>query len=280
MYFTPINSRNAVLEAIFTIGLDRPFSPPEMASVRDAHRDLALDLPKLEQTQVSFVGQMLSPGLLADMPAVGPVSMSSFQRDGTLDSRLMVGENLISLNFLAYSSWAEHWDRGNSWLERIVKTLASSGNSAGLPPLHVQTISHHMIDVFKWTGEAAAVGVVDLFSPSVDRLPSAVAVARGQAWSATHAYSAPVTQPAVGQIQDWLGCDLNDEPRFGWRVRVDNMLEFRPTSPPTLEESFKENSGNSLVASAASVLHAQNRRVMTYLLIPEMASRIGLRAST
>lgn len=278
MPFRPINAKNAVLEGVAVLRLDRPLTSVEVDAIKAAHPRLRLDLPRLEEAQgVSlFVGSVPPPG----PPHPYPFSMSSYQRDGSLEARLTVNSQLLVANFLVYSHWNEHWEKALLWFQAVRDAIVSvqpSGGGASQP--RVAVLGHQMVDVFPWNGSATEVSASSLLLNGTGRLPEMGLHSVGQAWSGAHAYTlrSPTEQTGMPAFErlDVLTCDLGEELPLGWRLRLDHFQETRLHEAQSLEHML--TAPGMFAGQVMYDMHKRNRELVLELLSEHMLTTIGLR---
>jgi hypothetical protein len=279
--FEPINPRNAILEAVVIIRLSRPLGSDEAEAVKLAHKRIAEDLPKLETppTVNLFLGPVPPGG--PPPPLAAPVIMASYKRDGSLEARLAVDQNVLVVNFLQYGRWHDLWPKAALWLGTVVDALIAHAAVQEVPigrpvvPLLVTGFAHQIIDVFNWAGPPTDVSAGELFVAEAPRVPREVYV-RNQAWQVGHSVRRPSGWrrfPSAFEV-DALTCDLAEDPNRGWRLRIDQTLEIQLATPHSLEGLF---SGEAPEAEGAMrYLHDLNKSTIKMLLNQEMAQRIGL----
>lgn len=278
MTFRPINPRNAVLEAVVLLHLNRPVFAPETAAVRALHPRLAHDLPRLDEVQVANI--VFGPAL-PSVPPGAPVQMAAFKKDGNVETRLLLQGPLLAVNFLLYTRWDELWPKAVGWIRATLEALRETGAPNGLPPLQVTMIGHQMINVFMWEGAPEAVTVKELFAQKPLRLADAAWEAAGQPWFAAHSTNQPLDLEGHRAASvDSLSFDLSDDALIGWRLRLEQTLEARLAQP--VDSGWliaeRDQSGRPLIDAVVNDLHERSRRLMRSLLRPEMLNRIGMEA--
>lgn len=279
MTFRPVNPRNAVLEAVVLLHFDRPVLAPEAVAVRALHPRVKHDLPRLDELQVATIA--FGPAM-PSVPPGTPVSMASFKKDGTLETRVLLHGPLLAVNFLLYTRWDELWPKASAWIRMVVEALGEAGTKNGLPPLRVAVCGHQMINVFVWEGDRHGVTVKDLFAQKPHRLADAAWDAAGQAWFVVHSANEPlVVESGQAALVDSLTFDLAEEQRVGWRLRLEQTLEARFAEPLALEALIAKHreDGQTLIDTLAGQLHDRSRKLMRSLLPAEMLERIGMDAS-
>jgi hypothetical protein len=265
------------LEAIVAINFDRPFAFNEMQAARASHSSsLSLDLPKLEERQqvTLYVGQEFPQG----MPPPLPFFMAAYQRDGTLEARLMVGPQFLAANFLVYTHWRDHWRKAASWFREVGEAILKVQGLSGGRPLSITGCAHQITDVFPWDGAASNIAANLILTGDISRLPSAGVGAVGSAWSGAHIGTFVSEQdPAISrQITDRLACELAQDPMLGWRLRLDHLQEVTLHHPLALDSSNAEN--HAEIGSVIDDLHGRNRSLLCSMLSPSMLAMIGLGA--
>jgi hypothetical protein len=270
--FRPVNPRNAVLEAVVLLHFDRPVLAPEAAAVRALHPRVKHDLPRLDELQVATIA--FGPAM-PSVPPGTPVSMASFKKDGTLETRVLLHGPLLAVNFLLYTRWDELWPKASAWIRMVVEALGEAGTKNGLPPLRVSVCGHQMINVFVWEGDRRGVTVKEVFAQKPRRLADAAWEAAGQAWSANEPFAVDDVHAA---LIDSLSFDLAEEQRVGWRLRLEQTLEARFAEPLALEAlaARPPEGGQPLIATLAGQLHDRSRKLMRSLLPGQMLERIGM----
>ena len=276
MTFRPVNPRNAVLEAVVLLHFDRPVLAPEAAAVRALHPRVKHDLPRLDELQVATIA--FGPAM-PSVPPGTPVSMASFKKDGTLETRVLLHSPLLAVNFLLYTRWDELWPKASAWIRMVVGALGEAGTRNGLPPLRVAVCGHQMINVFVWEGDASGVTAMELFAQKPPRLADAAWNAAGQAWFAVHSANEPLAVDGVpAALIDSLSFDLAEEQRVGWRLRLEQTLEARFAEPLALEVLMakQREGGQTLLDTLAGQLHDRSRMLMRSLLPAQMLEQIGM----
>lgn len=276
--FRPINTRNAVLEGIAVLGLSRPFIASESDAIRNIHMALSLDLPKLEDvpSMTMFVGPGLSPN---EMPST-PFTMSAYQRDGALESRLLVNPQFLAANFLVYTRWEEHWAKALLWFRAAMDAVRSASRGHdGLPPVEIATLGHQIVDVFPWDGDAAEASASLLLQGDYDRFPRMGVRSVGEAWAGSHTFTRKLTAQSSNSLgadlYDRLACNLGEEAPLGWRLRLDHLQEMRLHAPQ--DPSALLNGNGPLASRLLGDLHERNRELVRSLLSSQMLASIGLR---
>jgi hypothetical protein len=265
-----------VLEAVVLLHFDRPVFAPESSAVRALHAQIKQDLPRLDEIQVATIA--FGPSM-PHLPPGAPVSMASFKKDGTLDTRLIVQGPLLAVNFLLYTHWDELWPKASVWIRMCLRALDEAGPGAGLPPLRVAGCGHQMVNVFVWDGSGRDVTIGDLFATKPSRLADAAWTAKGQAWFAVHSANEPGPGENAGAaLIDSLTFDLAEEKPTGWRLRLEQTLETRFTAPLPLRALATNPSedGGTDIDALMDQLHDRTRNLMRSLLSAEMLKRIGM----
>jgi len=276
--FRPINPRNAVLEAVVLLQFDRPVLAPEAAAVRGLHPLLMHDLPRLDELQVATLA--FGPAM-SSAPHGSHVSMASFKKDGTLETRMLLNGPLLAINFLSYTSWDQLLPKATAWIRMALEAISEAGAKNGLPPLRVSVCGHQMINVFVWEGDGRDVSVKELFLQKPRRLSDAAWDAAGQPWFVVHSANEPLLVEDIRPaLIDSLSFDLAEEPRVGWRLRVELTLEARFAEPLAYDKLVVKprESGELLIETLLGQLHDRSRDLMRSLLPTEMLERIGMDA--
>lgn len=281
MPFKPINPRNAILEAVVVVHLNRPALDFEVAAVRALHPRLARDLPRLDDLQVGTI--YFGSGAPPPHPPGSPVMMAAYKKDGTLETRLLLNGPMLTVNFLLYTRWNELWPKAATWIREVLNAAAAAHRPSVAPPLAVAALSHQIIDVFVWGGSPGDVSVADLFSDGPSRLPEAAWKAVGSPWYAAHSTNKPFALGGLppSALVDFLITDLSEEQGVGWRLRLEHLMEARfgqPLGPAELFTQAQSN-GAPLAETIMDELHARNRALMQSLLRPDALSRIGMEVS-
>lgn len=281
MPFKPINPRNAILEAVVVVHLNRPVFEFEAVAVRALHPKLARDLPRLDPVQVGtiYFGQGEPP----PHPPGAPVVMAAFKRDGTLETRLLLNGPMLTVNFLLYTRWGELWPKAAFWIQESLDAAATAHQPGTAPPLEVIGLTHHIVDVFRWRGPAESISVVDLFTDKPPRLPEAAWTATGSPWQATHSVNERFSLAGLppSTLADHLSVDLGSEEGVGWRLRLEHVLEARFSHSLFLTGLFSrpQSGGMPLAETVMDEFHVRNRLLVQSLFRPDVLSRIGLETS-
>ncbi len=274
MAFRPLNPRNAILEAIVLVHFNRPVFEFEAAAVRALHPQLKADLPKLQGPPPNAVFMSQAPVLPGPLVTPGiPLSMASFKRDGSVDTRLLLNGSVLAVNFLVYTRWAELRPKVVRWMKAFLDALAAAQQDH-IPRLLVNVVAHQMIDVFKWEGESANMAITALMAQNAGRIPEAAWSEVGHGWFAAHALNKPVSLGPLTSVNlvDFVSFDLADEQPLGWRFRMEHTIEARLATPQEGSDLFTESSAATILDG----LHSRNQDLIRRLLRPELLSSIGM----
>lgn len=279
MAFKPINPKNAILEASVMVCFNRPVFDYEAEAIRLLHSQFEADFPKLEAVPMNAV--LMGPMLMGVMPPsdgslIVPgmrVAMTSYRRDGSLETRLILNGPLLAVNFLTYTRWTEIRPKAVAWVCKCLDALTAARRDQ-VPPLLLSFVTHQMVDVFKWEGSTADLSMSHLMVADVDRIPAAAQASVGDPWFAAHSYSTPhfVEDMPDGNLLDFISFDLSEEESFGWRMRIEHTLEMRFRPNPPYQDVFTVPRATTLLDR----LHSRNQGLFREIIQPPMLVRIGI----
>ena len=268
MAFKPRGDRHAVVEVVFGLLLDRAVSASEISSLEANHGNWSEDLPRMERAAVVplFFGNVLNPmSEQMHMPA-GGIIFTHFKPDGNPTLRLRIENNVIFINCLAYTRWAEIGTKARSIINRIYEAaLAESGLSVIGSMLEV-------VDVFDWVPSDDDYDAKDLFSDNGVRLTSGF-LDRGplfhhyEGW-----YQTTDLPPEAGRKLERVHID-SQEYGESYSVKFDCFQQLDHIAPVAIGDYL---AANGACDKLFDFLHDSNKRILGEYITQEMAVRIKL----
>ena len=268
MPFEPINERHAIHEVVFVLGFERGFSEEEIEAIAAAHDRWKAELPGINRPQVLQV----MVGAQARPPAgtvVGPVQFTSHKRDGSLDWRLLVENNIVVVNCLTYTRWKEVWERARRLIMDAVSLITDEGNRAS-------SIALQYIDIFQWQGAETDYRIDQLLRKDSPHVPTSLWDA-GPLWHLHLGWFRTDGLPADGRLLERTHLDGQQMDQGSWQVKIDNTLRLDLDEPVVVQNHFFSGD-QPFVDKVLPDLHLRNKELLTSFLTVELAQRIDLNA--
>jgi hypothetical protein len=226
----------------------------------------------MDQVFQVFIGAS-EPG---EPPAV-PFRFLAYQRDGSLEARVNVQDNLIIFNFLTYSRWKSLWIRASRWYEYFFHELSKISSSSS-DPLLVVGCAHQIIDVFRSADVTKQSLPREVIQGTSNRIAPALFDATAPCQSVHGIQLAGSFGGRAGIMIDSLAVDFGAEEQIGWRVKINHTLEIHLNQPLTFSEDTPTI--NEWIADGMLQLHTYNKNVVSSIISPEMRNKINIDAST
>ncbi|QUD86972.1 TIGR04255 family protein [Phenylobacterium montanum] len=266
MPFEPINERHAIREVAFAFQFARPFNVEEIDTLAKDHDAIRSELPKLQRPMFLqfFVGPDASQTL--NTPP-GGANFESYKRDGTLDWRLSVTNNLLTVNCLTYTRWVDVWARAKHYISFAMPHLVKEDNA-------VSDIGLQYIDEFAWSGPIEEYDNRLILKAGGDNIPNSI-LGRGPLWHIHQGWFEPRERPLNGRLLNRMHVDalLVDDKHI---VRFDSTLSLdideadRPTKCAALINE------DGIADQVLSELHAVNKAVLGSYITDDLAKEIEL----
>ncbi|RXH15149.1 hypothetical protein [Bradyrhizobium guangzhouense] len=252
MDFRPINSDHAVQSAAFNVMFDGPLDPAMVQSLR-GRKDLLEDLPAVHNPEVFE----LIPGVGTRAQRAAGIQLSHLRPDGTAAWSLRIVGNELAVECGRYTRWDRVWESAQKYLAAGIEVARASERKAAVVALNVA-------DAFIANQEEYDLKTLLRAGP---RLAEGI-FSSGPTW---HNYVGWFRYPAINPKSHWLN-QLNVDAARGAddiRVSVVHNQELRQDAPLSLPLTS--------LADWYRELHKNNKLVLTEILQPEMADKIGLK---
>lgn len=268
--FVPWNEKHAIQEVVFALTFNRAVDERGMQTLLSEHQKFKTDLPKAERGEVF---QFAIGAAHAAPPTVTrPMVFSAFKRDGSIDWRMAIEENAVSVNCLTYTRWDDVSARAIGLLRHVATGLASSG-------LLVTGSALQYVDTFKWTGKTDDYRRDMLLRNGSRFIPAALIDSPSDPmWHLHQGVLTPTSiQGLAGKLLDRVHMDAVLE-NGNYIVRIDSLLRFEFGKPPAMREALFDKSGG-FIHMVVNDLHKRNKAILVEYLAPELAVKIGLAAT-
>ena len=267
MSFVPEKEAHALVEVVFGLQFDRPWTPKEIQQIKAAHvgdEEWVSFLPSINDVQLHEM--VLGPNGFVQPHAV-PVTGVVFERiqpDGTIAWRLACDQSAIYINCLDYTRWAEIWPKVANL---IVKVLTASNSEN----LHAVGVFHQTIDLFKWSGDTSDYDVTRLLDSQSDSVPARVAN-NGLMWHLYQGWFQELIDPLPGKLLTRVHFDAPAVP-VGV-VKMDTHLGITLKYPLPVRTLL---GADSAVQQLFVLLHRRNKDVLKDFLTDEALISIDLK---
>jgi uncharacterized protein (TIGR04255 family) len=266
MPFEPVNKSHAIAEAIVFFEFTPNLQPvmPQLLQLKD---ELKERLPKAELSpsmQVQF-----NPNGQINFVSNNDLKLSTFASDGALRWQLNITQNSISVHCIDYTRWNAVWLEMRSFIAAAFKHFGAS-------PVVMSGLGLKYIDRFIWSGSEDDYATSDLFKQDAVFL-SGSSFKSGARW---HCHTGWFARHEHSEILNQLNVDSARNVMAGRPavvVTVDHAQLLRSDNVQELSEFGKvPGKEPEKLDALMDRLHNDNRGVILELLIPQMATRIGL----
>ncbi|TBB25194.1 hypothetical protein ELH51_27320 [Rhizobium ruizarguesonis] len=252
--FQPINDDHAIELVKFGFIFLNPISPQSIAAFEANHDLWRESLPARVTLEIDMD--------LGGRQFKAPAAQFAFMKpDGVPAWSMLAGANKIEIECAVYSRWDRVWATCQDLFAKALEVLSVTQPQTALSVLELTTK-----DVFLTEGQY---DLPELFSPG--KLIPEFLFKAGRLW---HSH--------VGWFQD-----PEESPRHLHNLNIDaNMIgtgtavslsHFQQKNmPENLTCAEMKTGGLVSLSSAMRALHDENKRIVTEILVPEMADRIGL----
>lgn len=261
--FEPKSKKHAVVEVAFGIYYNTTLNGQALEKARSRRSDYEEFLPGIS----AVAGFQVNMG--AGAPNVSQLQDGfAWQRsktDGSLSWNLGVQQDHLVVNCLDYTRWDEVWSRVGPWLLDIHQQIVAGGHSA-------TAFSLQFIDQFTRRQPVTKHILKELFSSDSRFLPRRF-FDNDELWHVYQGWFDEASIPAKCKKLNVVNLSAN---RTGPEnlVTLDHLMRVNlaPDSPDLLIDAVE----GSVLESALSALHDENKQTVRDILTQEVAQSIGL----
>ena len=267
--FTPASTDHAVTAASFQVILSASMPPSLITRLQASHDQFQTELPALN------VGKTVTIEITPQGPVINelPGTAFSFLRpDGTPAWSLRVSGNEIAVDCNRYTRWAAVSEQANALIRRVFELFIAWGHG----DLEVAGVALTVRDDFYWHDELEAYDLKRLLMSSdvlVER-----SFVTGPVW---HSHAAWFEDRNAGVSTlvhlnvDGVEVDPSPNNRGAHaQVAITNFQNVRYNQP--MQITWHGANFNDTVVSGMENMHIRNKSLLKKLLIPTVASSIGL----
>nr|NWG26606.1 TIGR04255 family protein [Pseudorhodoplanes sp.] len=264
MPFQPLNSEHAIQAVTFTVALDGPVHTSAINLLRN-RADLISELPAVQTPDVFE----LSPGAIPVPRRIGGVQFSHLRPDGSPAWALRLFGAELVVECTRYTRWDRVWETAERYLQAGLQDVA---NASSKSKRNVAVIALNYVDAF--TADNQEYRLDDLIKPSA--LIAGKAFEAGAVW---HSHIGWFEKRESGASAAWLN-QLNLDARRSdpnppgtspkLRIEITHNQEYR------FNPAISINEAEAKLSSCMKEMHAQNKLILSMMLVDEMAKRIGL----
>jgi|SRR5579859_1910035 len=273
--YLPFAGRNAIAEMSFGIQLATPFDQKVGESLERLRRSFTTDeFPKLDPVQVFNISfaNIGSPQLpvsgAAPASAVSGFNLTKLKADGSISQAIRAINNILSVHFTEYTSWAEIKPRAIGYVRRCLDTLAIFDRN------QVTGVLLRYVDRFTFDGapENASAGL--LFRPD-NKFVALRVLDRGYQWQSNSGWVEPLVGPvsAFNQLNVISGLF---EAAVGIVVDHNSVCNF-PAPYKSLAEMIGGKDSRLSLEAVLDLQHKANANLLRNLLNEKMLDTIGLK---
>lgn len=261
--FKPRSDGHSLIEAVFGLVLDRPWSPTDVASVKNADGQWRTLLPKVNDVtthQIVFG----SPGF--QFPVNAPATGVVYERvkpDGTIEWRMAIDQNSVIINCLCYTRWKLIWPQVLNLLRQVV-------SSVGATESKVTGILFQTVDSFFWEGDRLEYAVDSLLDLSGGFVPGSL-LDRGQLWHLHQGWFSSASAGLSGRLLNRINIDAVETDVL--EVKIDTTLHNNLEKSVSLSDIL---SAGSKIEREFDVLHSENKNLLKKFLSETASKSIKL----
>lgn len=273
MDFVPINDDHAIQSVAFTLFLDNPLTPAEIAAAQDAHERWREDLPAVTPFPgFDFPFPLGGPPVA---PMFGPgVGFSYLRPDGTPAWQLRFHGPTITVECTRYTRWERVWQAAQRYLVAAAEVLGHAGAEH-----HVGALSLQVLDRFR--AEREPYDLRSLLRADTAYLAPAI-FERGTLW---HSHLGWFDEnDYLGLVLNHFNVDSQREAAGGpgntetpLVVGLSHLQQLRYKTPQRLAD-FPGLAGRML-DKAMLRRHTANKQLVGSVLTEPVRQRIGLEPS-
>lgn len=272
MAFQPKAGEHAVVEVVFNATLENHIAPKDMEVLAKSHDRFKSELPRLNRSQTVelFLGEgPPPPNLQIPVPTAG-VMFERIKPDGTLEWRLNVSSNSLTVNCLAYTRWGEVWPRACRHMAEAAR-IVGGGNQ------RVTNLTLQYIDIFEWHGTEEPYDIGLLLRVGTGAVPSDIGK-RGVLWHLHQGWFNFSNLPYPGRQLERVHLDAVLDEQSNPIVKVDTLIRADLEQPLSNSDLFRQN--GAVAEKMFSYLHDRSKEVFSDFLTEDAAKGIGLNVGT
>ena len=156
--YSPINKAHSIVETVFFIQFNKPFSDSTKSKLIAIGDDLKDQLPKsnlINKTAFKFDMSALNNSSVNEIEVVG-IELQKTNDDGSLSWMLRIAEDIISVHCLDYTRWDDVWEKAKYYLNKSREHIGGRDN-------FISCIGLRYIDRFCYNGKPNESNLKELF---------------------------------------------------------------------------------------------------------------------
>lgn len=272
--YLPFAGRNAIAEMSIGIQLVAPFDQrigEALSSIRNAFtKD---EFPKLDPVQVfslsiANVGSPLLP-VGGGPPGVTGFSLTKSREDGSVSRAVRAINNMLSIHFVDYTSWAEIKPQAMGYIRRCLDTLGVFDRN------QVTGIILRYIDQFTFDGTPDEANAGLLFRRD-SRFVTLRVLDRGYQWQSNSGWFEPLQGPISTLNQLNMSSGQFQTAAVGIVVDHNSICNL-PTPYKSMVELMNGQGNQPSLETILNLQHRANADLMKNLLNDKMLETIGLK---
>lgn len=265
----PINEPNAISEVVFVLQLGIELSPDVIEGLLQSLEEVLKPVfPRVDRVQrFSFaLEDPHKPSKQTAAVELGGLDFKRFSLAGSVEWMLRIHPGFISANCLSYTRWDKVWSSAYRYLRTVAENVISKANP-------INSIGLQYIDRFIYEGQDEDYSLEELFSRSSVFLTSH-AFDSGSLWHVNQGWFEDIGQ--TGRCLNVLNVAANMVGNTH-QTTIDHQANLQLHESCTdYRRLFGESLEKSSIAVSMGELHLRNKEVLKALVLPAMATRIGL----
>jgi len=270
MTFRPINDDHAVERCEFAIGLNAPLSPRETNLIHSRAALWCEELPAITVSELDVPTDPVAQFIIG--PNNVGLLFSYLRPDGSAVWSMQCGFNEILITATRYTRWATTWSVAQTLIAKVLSVLQNPQN-----PRQVISVALRVRDEFyAAAGHQASSALVQ------SKFVSGLVLAQDSTWHNNLGWFEPISDsPVLNHLNISTRNDtFGDEARRSLQISHLQQIRLEDADrPPLIADQSAAAAAVDAIELMMTELHIRNKRVMTELLTPELASRIGLRGN-
>ena len=262
--YSPINKAHSIVETVFFIQFNKPFSDSTKSKLIAIGDDLKDQLPKsnlINKTAFKFDMSALNNSSVNEIEVVG-IELQKTNDDGSLSWMLRIAEDIISVHCLDYTRWDDVWEKAKYYLNKSREHIGGRDN-------FISCIGLRYIDRFCYNGKPNESNLKELFKSNTHYI-SQTAFDNGPLW---HCNSGWFEKPNddikyLNQLNvsaDYLSIDGDNKTLS---ITIDHNIS-------AIVEQHDDNKHQDLT-SFMNNLHDKNKQLLALLLTDKITNQINL----
>lgn len=269
MSFRPQTGAHSIVETAISINVMQPIGGDLIEKLAKAHDSFKPDLPRM-QRKAGFAF-MVGAGDAAMAPTLPPMGGIIFDRvnpDGSLHSRINVDPNMITVNILNYTRWAEVWEKARDYLRRVGDILLVDSN-------RVSGATLQYVDLFDWDGDPTEYDAYKLISAEQGIVPKSLP-RNSLNWHSHQGWFVPAHWSPADRVLERIHFDSIAADDGVTRVKVDTFLRYDILHPRTASDMV--TGAAPAMDAVFDHLHTRCNQLFRSAITDDVARGIGLDA--